>query len=101
MATEHKFDIDVKDWDGMTHLKDKNGIERHCESCHGDIGHSEHAKVYQQNRISKYSRDIWGYSISRFSKPGEHEGMTMKMNDCAKCHLQETGSKGACFQCHK
>jgi hypothetical protein len=25
----------------------------------------------------------------------------MKMNDCAKCHLEETGSKGACFQCHK
>lgn len=72
-----------------------------CESCHGDIGHSEHSKIYQQNRISKYSRDIWGYSISRFVKPAANEGMTMKMNDCAKCHLKETGDKGACFQCHK
>ena len=72
-----------------------------CESCHGDIGYSTHSKVYQENLISGYSRDIWGYSISRLGKPGEHEGMPMKMNDCAKCHLKETGHKGACFQCHK
>jgi menaquinone reductase, multiheme cytochrome c subunit len=72
-----------------------------CESCHGDIGYSTHAKVYQQNRLSGYSRDIWGYSISRLGAPGEHDARPMKMNDCAKCHMKETGSKGACFQCHK
>jgi hypothetical protein len=25
----------------------------------------------------------------------------MKMDDCAECHLEMTGHKGACFQCHK
>jgi hypothetical protein len=25
----------------------------------------------------------------------------MKMDDCAACHKEMTGSKGTCFQCHK
>jgi hypothetical protein len=85
----------------FSHAAHVTGAGMSCESCHGDIGYSTHSKVYQENIISGYSRDIWGYSISRLGKPGEHDGKPMKMNDCAKCHLEETGSKGACFQCHK
>lgn len=66
-----------------------------CESCHGDIGHSTTMKPYEENRITGYSRDIWGHSIARLGNDG------MKMNDCAACHQEKTGSKGACFQCHK
>ncbi|MFZ5563915.1 MAG: menaquinone reductase multiheme cytochrome c subunit QrcA [Thermodesulfobacteriota bacterium] len=70
-----------------------------CVTCHGYIGESEYLPVYQENRISGYSRDIWGYDISGILRHNEWD--SMKMNDCANCHERETGSKGACFQCHK
>ncbi|MBC2715963.1 MAG: cytochrome C [Desulfobacteraceae bacterium] len=77
------------------------GADMSCESCHGDIGTSEHTRVFEENRLTGYSRDIWGHSISRLGKPEAGEPLPMKMNDCAKCHKEETGHKGACFQCHK
>lgn len=59
-----------------------------CETCHGHIGQSTSLKPYEYNLISGYSRDI--------------------MNDCAACHLEETGrtssvstEKDGCFVCHK
>lgn len=85
----------------FSHAAHVKGAAMTCESCHGDIGTSEHTRVYQENRITGYSRDIWGHSISRLGKPEPGEPKPMKMNDCAKCHLEETGHKGACFQCHK
>lgn len=69
-----------------------------CESCHGDIGESTTCKPYEQNRITGYSRDIWGKSIWGIKS---HSWDRMKMDDCGECHERETGSKGACFQCHK
>lgn len=85
----------------FSHAAHVKGAGMSCESCHGDIGTSEHTRVYEENRITGYSRDIWGKSISRLGKPAHGEPQPMKMNDCAKCHLEETGHKGACFQCHK
>jgi hypothetical protein len=70
-----------------------------CEECHGPIGQSTSLKPYQQNRITGYSRDIWGTDLTGLFK--QHPWDSMKMDDCAKCHEKETGSKGACFQCHK
>lgn len=61
----------------------KAGME--CESCHGDIGHSTSLRPYQENRITGYSRDIWGYSIAGF---GGGPVPRMKMDDCAECHAQ-------------
>lgn len=76
-----------------------------CAECHGHIGESEHARVYEENRISGYSRDIWGKNISGL---GHEPWERMKMDDCAKCHAMENvnqGSvqtqKGGCFVCHK
>jgi len=76
-----------------------------CAECHGHIGESEHSRVYEENRISGYSRDIWGKNISGF---GHQPWERMKMNDCSKCHVRENvnqGSvqtqKGGCFVCHK
>ncbi|MGM0451826.1 MAG: menaquinone reductase multiheme cytochrome c subunit QrcA [Thermodesulfobacteriota bacterium] len=83
----------------FSHAAHVKGAGMECKTCHGDIGQSESLRTYQENRISGYSRDIWGYNIARLGKP--KHGMRMKMNDCAGCHLEETGSKGACFQCHK
>ena len=76
-----------------------------CAECHGHIGESDHSRVYEENRISGYSRDIWGKNISGL---GNEPWERMKMDDCAKCHGIENvnqGSvqtkKGGCFVCHK
>ena len=76
-----------------------------CVTCHGHIGESESLKVYQANRISGYSRDIWGYNIGGFKR---NSWDRMKMDDCSECHQKENvnqGSvqtqKGGCFVCHK
>lgn len=72
--------------------------EMECKTCHGDIGYSTSLKTYEENRLTGYSRDIWGHSIGGFKK---NTWDRMKMDDCAECHERETGSKGPCFQCHK
>ncbi|MEA1967405.1 MAG: menaquinone reductase multiheme cytochrome c subunit QrcA [Thermodesulfobacteriota bacterium] len=69
-----------------------------CRTCHGEIGESTTCKIYEENRITGYSRDIWGKNIWGIKK---HSWDRMKMDDCAECHEEATGSKGACFQCHK
>lgn len=76
-----------------------------CATCHGDIGESEISPIYEENRISGYSRNIWGKSISGIRK---HTWDRMKMDDCADCHRTMTGrvtsvqtQYDACFVCHK
>lgn len=83
----------------FSHAAHVKGAEMNCETCHGNMGESTTLREYQENRITGYSRDIWGYNMLRLGEP-EH-GRTHKMNDCAECHLRETGRKGDCFQCHK
>ncbi|MFH2058094.1 MAG: menaquinone reductase multiheme cytochrome c subunit QrcA [Pseudomonadota bacterium] len=78
------------------HTKGENPMD--CVTCHGPIGESTSLKPYEENRITGYSRDIWGQSIWGIKK---HSWDRMKMDDCAKCHKQETGHQGYCFQCHK
>lgn len=75
-----------------------------CVTCHGHIGESESLKVYEENRITGYSRDIWGRNIAGWKRnPWDR----MKMDDCAECHKEENvnqGSvqtgRGGCFVCH-
>ncbi|MCG6911213.1 MAG: cytochrome c family protein [Deltaproteobacteria bacterium] len=76
-----------------------------CVECHGHIGESVQSRIYEENRITGYSRDIWGRNIAGLAQnPWER----MKMDDCSKCHVRENvnqGSvqtqKGGCFVCHK
>jgi menaquinone reductase, multiheme cytochrome c subunit len=84
------------------HVK-AGGME--CVTCHGHIGESENLKVYEQNRISGYSRDIWGRSMLGLK---QHTWDRMKMDDCAECHAAANvpagsvqTSKDGCFVCHK
>ncbi len=84
----------------FSHAAHVKGAEMKCETCHGNTGSSESTRPYQENRITGYSRDIWGENIARLGGESEH-GRTMKMNDCAKCHTEQIGYKGYCFQCHK
>lgn len=68
-----------------------------CTECHSKYGKSDTVRVYEVNRISGYSRDIWGTSISRLRR-APHEGM--KMSDCENCHKQRNVEAG-CLGCHQ
>ncbi|MBP6672028.1 MAG: cytochrome c3 family protein [Bacteroidetes bacterium] len=71
--------------------------EMKCEDCHGPHGQSESIKSYQENRISGYSRDVWGANISGFqSEPWQG----MKMSKCVQCHTERQRVDG-CIACHK
>jgi len=76
------------------HLK-RAGLN--CTDCHADYGDSDQMKVCEVNRISGYSRDIWGHSISRVHR-APHDGM--KMSDCENCHHQRHVEVG-CLGCHQ
>ena len=89
----------------FSHAAHVYGAKLACETCHGNIGESDTLKPYEQNRITGYSRDIWGHSISGFK---HNTWDRMKMDDCAECHETagihdssvQTG-RDACFVCHK
>ncbi len=59
-----------------------------CVTCHGHIGETEHLKLFEENRITGYSRDIWGKNIAGIKR---NTWDRMKMDDCAECHEKETG----------
>jgi hypothetical protein len=89
----------------FSHAAHIYGAKLECTTCHGDIGTSENLKTYEVNRITGYSRDIWGRSISGIK---HNTWDRMKMDDCAECHESagihdssvQTG-RDACFVCHK
>jgi hypothetical protein len=68
-----------------------------CTECHSTYGASDRVRVYEVNRISGYSRDIWGQSMSRLRR-APHEGM--KMSDCEDCHRRRKVEVG-CLGCHE
>jgi hypothetical protein len=90
----------------FTHGAHIFGAKLDCVTCHGHIGTSDSLKPYEENRITGYSRDIWGQSIAGL----KHDSWDrMKMDDCAECHARfnvihdssvQTG-RDACFVCHK
>ncbi len=70
-----------------------------CTQCHGRHGSTDTLRPYQQNRITGYSRDIWGDSIARVSfRPPERPGM--KMEDCISCH-RDHHVNTSCVACHR
>jgi menaquinone reductase, multiheme cytochrome c subunit len=89
----------------FSHAAHVRGAGMDCVVCHGHIGESDRLKPYEENRISGYSRDIWGKNISGIKR---NTWDRMKMDDCAECHLELTGrmtsvqtQKDGCFVCHK
>jgi hypothetical protein len=68
-----------------------------CERCHGPHGETDHLRPLERNRISGYSRDVWGPSISGL---GNEPWEGMKMSDCTKCHKQRN-VVDSCLDCHK
>jgi hypothetical protein len=89
----------------FSHAAHIQGAGMDCEVCHGPMGESKHLKPYEENRISGYSRDIWGKNIAGIKR---NTWDRMKMDDCAECHIEQTGrtssvqtQKDGCFVCHK
>ena len=89
----------------FSHAAHVKSAKMDCTVCHGHIGESDHLKVYEENRISGYSRDIWGKNIGGFKR---NTWDRMKMDDCADCHMETTKrassvqtKKDGCFVCHK
>lgn len=80
----------------ITHVK---RAQLKCERCHGNEGSAEHLRPFVDDRVSGYSRDIWGAG----GRPG------MKMDDCVNCHRQNAhsgassgpGGERSCLDCHK
>lgn len=89
----------------FSHVAHVKNAEMECATCHGPIGESTSLKVYEENRITGLSRDIWGKNIAGLKK---HTWDRMKMDDCSECHIKNDvkqssvqTEKGACFVCHK
>jgi hypothetical protein len=76
-----------------------------CVTCHGHIGESDRSPIYEVNRITGYSRNIWGKNIAGIKF---NTWDRMKMDDCSACHVRENvrqtsiqTEKGGCFVCHQ
>jgi hypothetical protein len=70
-----------------------------CLTCHGDHGENEHLPLYEENRLTGISRDIWGRNIAGIKF---NTWDRMKMDDCAECHTKMGHEEdNACFVCHK
>ena len=88
----------------FSHVAHVKMAQMDCVTCHGDIGESESLRVYQENRISGYSIDIWGKNIAGIKR---NSWDRMKMDDCSECHVRENFNqnsvqthRGGCFVCH-
>lgn len=90
----------------FSHAAHVVGAQMDCMVCHGPIGESETLRPYEYNRITNYSRDIWGHNIAGFKK---NTWDRMKMDDCAECHKEADAihdvsvqtQRGHCYVCHK
>ena len=89
----------------FSHIAHVKMGQMECVTCHGHIGESESLKVYEENRITGYSRDIWGKNIAGIKW---NSWDRMKMDDCADCHKRNKVNlnsvqthRGGCFVCHK
>jgi len=89
----------------FSHVAHVKMAQMDCVTCHGNIGESESLKAYEENRISGYSRDIWGRNIAGIKR---NSWDRMKMDDCSECHVKENVNqnsvqthRGGCFVCHK
>ncbi len=70
----------------FSHAAHVNAAKMNCTACHGHIGESTELPVYEENRITGYSRNIWGKSIAGLK---ENSWDRMKMDDCAECHAKK------------
>jgi len=81
----------------FSHARHVTAGKMKCEECHGEHGKSTTLAPYEENRVSGYSRKIWG---SRMVRVGLKPGDGMKMSDCESCH-EKKGVEAGCLGCHQ
>ncbi len=84
----------------FSHAAHVHLAEIECATCHGPrqpIGPDTPLPPLQINRISTYSRNIWG---PRIWGGGAESWQSMKMSDCSGCHARR-GVTDHCLMCHK
>lgn len=81
----------------FAHIQHVKNAAIPCERCHGPHATTDRLPPFERNRISGYSRAIWGPNISGLKS---HEWEGMKMDDCSHCH-RERGVAESCLGCHK
>jgi hypothetical protein len=69
-----------------------------CATCHGRHEDTTTLRRYEENRISGYSKDIWGPTLTRISFGKSVGGM--RMDNCVSCHKQHHVTD-SCLTCHK
>ncbi len=74
----------------FSHVAHVKTAKMDCTACHGHVGEEEHLKVYEENRITGYSRDIWGKNMLGLKR---NTWDRMKMDDCAECHEEQVRKK--------
>ena len=83
----------------FSHIAHVKMGEINCKTCHGDHGKTDKLPVYQANRLTGYSINIWGKNIAGYKT---NTWDRMKMDDCAECHTSKAKKENnACFVCHK
>lgn len=81
----------------FSHSRHVTAAKLACETCHGSHGKSTSLAPYEENRITGYSRKIWGSKLLRVNlQPGDG----MKMSDCESCH-ERRGVHAGCLGCHQ
>ncbi len=81
----------------FSHAQHTKLAKLECSACHAPRETEDTLKPYEENRLTGYSRDVWG---PRMLRVGLEPWQGMKMNDCARCHTK-MGASNACFVCHK
>ncbi|MBN2124582.1 MAG: cytochrome c3 family protein [Deltaproteobacteria bacterium] len=83
----------------FSHIAHVKMGEVSCGECHGHHGELEQLPPYEKNRLTGYSRNIWGRNIAGYKT---NTWDRMKMDDCAECHTRKGHTENnACFVCHK
>ena len=77
----------------FSHAAHVKAAKMECITCHGPIGESTESRIYEENRLTGYSRDIWGKNISGLFNQNPWD--RMKMNDCSDCHMKNLVSDKA------
>lgn len=81
----------------FSHVAHVRLAEIECAVCHGPRDTTQPLPPVEVNRISTYSRNIWG---PRIAGGGPQPWDSMKMSDCSGCHARR-GVQDHCLMCHK
>jgi menaquinone reductase, multiheme cytochrome c subunit len=79
------------------HTRHLRVAELPCARCHGPHGGTTTLRAYERNRLTGYSRDVWGRRLSGVAT-ADWDGM--KMGDCSRCHRQRDVAE-SCLDCHR